>query len=354
MMRRFILPAVCLCLFGVLITRHGFSSEEPRPLAILTHDSFNVSQDVIDAFEKKHQASVRFIKIENAGAVLKQTLASKRRSSIADIVFGLDNTMMGPALKAGVFEPYDSPILDQIPNEFKLDPDNRLLPVDYGDVCLNYDKRWFARRGLAPPGSLEDLTRPMYKGLMVTENPATSSPGMAFLLMTVARFGEEKYLDFWRNLKANGLLVVDGWKEAYMGNFSTAYKGNRPIVVSYAGSPAAEVFYAEQKIYEAPSAAITDAGMAFRQVEFVGILKRARNKDLARKWVDYMLDTHFQKDIPLRMFVFPVNPSAPLPDMFTRYAIIARNPVRMPMDKIEKNTKKWVEAWTEAVLTNKP
>jgi thiamine transport system substrate-binding protein len=344
----------CLSLCGFFLQTHsGLSSEEPRAITILTHDSFSVSEQVIEAFEKEHHAKVHFLKVENVGALSKQAIDSKRRPPVADIVFGLDNTMMGPALKAGVFEPYASPLLDRIPNEFKLDPENRLIPVDYGDVCLNYDKKWFARRGLAPPGSLEDLTKPMYNGLLVVENPAMSSPGMAFLLATVAHFGEENFIDFWMALKKNGLLVVDGWKQAYLGHFSAASKGSRPIVISYASSPAAEILFSENQIFEAPSAAITDTGMAFRQIEFVGILKKGRNRDLAKKWVDYMLDVPFQKDIPLQMFVFPVNPAAPLPNLFTRYARVARKPIGMPLDEIEEHGKEWVDAWSEAMLTEK-
>ncbi len=353
MLRNCILLTGCLLSLTTLFSTSVFSSEEPEILTILTHDSFSVSEQVIEFFEQQHHATVRFIKVENAGAVLKQALAFRRRSPAADIVFGLDNTMMGQALEANIFEPYVSPFLNQIPDEFKLDPENRLLPVDYGDVCLNYDKKWFARRGLAPPGSLKDLTRPMYNRLTVVENPATSSPGLAFLLMTIAHFGEDDYLDFWAELRDNGLLVVDGWRQAYLGYFSGASKGSRPIVISYSSSPAAEVFFSEHPIYEAPNAAITDPGMTFRQVEFVGILKGARNKELARRWVDYMLDIPFQKDIPLQMFVFPVNPSAPLPDLFTRYAHIARKPASMPVEKIQKNRKKWVEEWSEVVFKYK-
>ncbi len=354
MMRNSILLAACLFLYAALFSHSVLSSEKPRTITILTHDSFSVSKHVIEAFEQAHQATVRLIKAETAGAALDQALAFRRRSPAADIVYGLDNTMMGRALEAGIFEPYASPLLNQIPQEFKLDPENRLLPVDYGDVCLNYDKKWFARRGLAPPGSLKDLTRPMYEGLTVVENPMTSSPGLAFLLATIAHFGEDQFLDFWADLRDNDLLVVDGWKQAYLGHFSAASKGSRPIVISYASSPAAEVFYAEHRIYEAPSAAITDSGMSFRQVEFVGIVKGARNKELARRWVDYMLDTPFQKDIPLQMFVFPVNPKAPLPDLFTRYARVARKPIYMPVEKIQKNRRKWVEAWSKVVLKHKP
>ena len=264
--------------------------------------------------------------------------------------FGVDNTFMSRALKAGIFEPYNAPGLADIRQDLRLDPQNRLLPVDFGDVCLNYDKGWFARKGLRPPERLEDLVQPAYAGLTVVENPATSSPGLAFLLATVGHFGKDGYLAFWRDLRANGVLVTNGWKEAYWGSFTAASKGDRPIVVSYASSPPAEVHFSEQPLAEAPTAAVTGSGTSFRQIEFVGILKGTPRGELARKLVDFMLGRTFQEDIPLQMFVFPANRSARLPDVFVKHAQIAADPVMVGYDDIDANREKWIEEWTAAVL----
>lgn len=143
--------------------------------------------------------------------------------------------------------PHHSPLLAAIPPELQLDRENRLLPVSFGDVCLNYDKGWFDQKKLPPPASLADLLQPEYKGLTVVQNPATSSPGLAFLLATIGRFGQDGYLNFWKRLRANDVLVASGWKDAYYGHFTAASKGDRPVVVSYASSPAAEVHYAKPR-----------------------------------------------------------------------------------------------------------
>ncbi len=255
-----------------------------RTLTVMTHDSFSVSKEVVAAFQAQCGCEVRFLKSGDAGLALNKAILS-RNNPLADVFYGVDNTFLSRALKADIFEPYASPALAGIPGELKLDGSNRLLPVDFGYVTLNYDKAYFAGKSLPLPAELRDLADPAYKGLLVVENPATSSPGLAFLLTTIAVFGEEgtyTYLDFWRDLRANDVLVTEGWEDAYYGQFSGGSgKGDRPLVVSYATSPAAEVFFSDPQPAESPTGSILPSGESFRQVEFVGILKNAAAPDLA-------------------------------------------------------------------------
>ena len=200
----------------------------PQSITVMTHDSFAISEDVIKTFEAENNAKVSFIQSGDAGSMLNQATLTKG-ASIADVIFGVDNTFLSRALEADIFEAYQSPELTNIADEFKLDPSNRALPVDYGDVCINYDKAYFTENNLAVPQSFEDLAKPEYKDLLVMENPATSSPGLAFLLATRAHFGD-RYLDYWKNLKDNGVVVVDGWETAYYTNFSASSgKGPQPM-----------------------------------------------------------------------------------------------------------------------------
>lgn len=320
-----------------------------KSITVMTHDSFNVSQEVISHFEQANQAKVRFLKSGDAGAALVQAILSKD-NPMADVFYGVDNTFFSRAVGADIFQPHNSALLAQIPAELKVDPENRLLPVDYGDVCLNYDKAWFAAKGIAPPSDLADLIKPEYAGLTVVQNPATSSPGLAFLLATIGRFGEEGFRDYWQKLRANKVLVTSGWEDAYFGHFTAASKGDRPIVVSYASSPPAAVHYAEKPLSEAPTAAVVSDGNAFRQIEFVGILKGTKEPELAAKFVDFMLDVQFQEDIPLQMFVFPANRSARLPEVFVKHAAVAAVPATVDPAAIEANRNGWIEAWTDVVL----
>ncbi|MDJ0782369.1 MAG: thiamine ABC transporter substrate-binding protein [Desulfosarcinaceae bacterium] len=342
--KTFLLP---LC-FLLLLTVQRLPAA-PVELVVMSHDSFNVNKRLVAEFETAHNAKIRFLKAGDTGAALNKAILSKN-NPLADVFYGVDNTFLSRALAADIFLPYPSPKLDHIPAALRLDPQHRLLPVDFGDVCLNYHKAWFKERDLAPPSRLEDLIKPAYKGLTVVQNPATSSPGLAFLLTTVAHFGDPNYLEFWKQLRANDVLVTDGWESAYWGHFSAASKGDRPIVVSYASSPSAEVHFAETPLTEAPTAALIAPGSVFRQIEFVGILKGTQRRRLAEKWIDTMLDRPFQEEIPLTMFVYPSNATARLPEVFVKHSQLADAPVELSPDAIAKGREAWIEAWTSAVL----
>lgn len=350
-MKRTIL-ALCLLLgVGCLLCScsRGCSRQDVPVVTVMTHDSFSMSEDVLAAFEKTQGIRVKFLKSGDAGAALNLALLS-RDHPLADVFYGVDNTFMSRALEADIFIPYRSPMLDSIRPELMLDPTHRLLPVDYGDVCLNYDRAWFESRGIPVPGGLEDLIRPEYSGLLVVENPATSSPGLAFLLATVAHFGEDGFVRYWEDLARNDVLVVDGWEDAYWGRFSASSKGDRPLVVSYSTSPAVEVHYADRPLEQSPTGAIVEGGSAFRQIEFVGILKGTRDLELSQKVVDFLLDKPFQEEIPLQMFMFPAHSRVELPEVFVRHARLAEDPATMQPEVISSRREIWIRAWTQAVL----
>jgi thiamine transport system substrate-binding protein len=231
-----------------------------------------------------------------------------------------------------------------------LDPEHRATPIDRGDVCLNVDKSWFAEHDVAPPNDLADLTDPHYRNLLVVENPATSTPGLAFMLATIAHFGEDGWHDYWRQLRANGVLVVDGWEDAYYARFSGASgsKGTRPIVVSYASSPPAEVIFAKPRPATAPTGVVESS--CYRQIELAGVLRGAKNADGARALIDFMLSRPFQEDVPLQMFVFPARPDAALPPEFEKFAVVPPQPLELPPEEVEANRERWVDEWTDIVV----
>jgi len=326
------------------------TSFAPATLVLASHDSFAIGEEVIAAFEAEHNVTVQVLTLGDAGAALNKIILSKD-APLADLFFGVDNTFLSRALAADVFESYPSPLLTQIPDDLELDAEHRLLPVDYGFVNLNADSEWFANAGIPLPQTLDDLTDPTYKGLFVAPNPATSSPGLAFLLATIDHFGEDGYLNFWQALKANDVLITDGWSEAYFEHFTVGSggAGDRPLVVSYSTSPPADVVYATDGRTEPASVNLFLPGSAFRQVEFVGVLKGAAQPELAQHFVDFMLDTQFQADIPLQMFVYPANPNATLPELFTQFAQTPPDPVIFDPAAIEANRERWVQAWADAM-----
>lgn len=338
-----------LLLLAVLLLVTACTAAEPTTVRLMTHDSFDIGAETLAAFTAETGITVEVFKAGDAGQVVNQAVLAKD-DPLADVLYGVDNTFLSRALENDLFVPYEPAVAQDLLPELRLDPQHRVQPVDYGDVCLNYDRAWFAENGMAPPQSLDDLVDPAYAGLTVVENPATSSPGLAFLLATVVTYGTDGYLDFWQALVANDVLVASGWEEAYYGAFTAASDGDRPIVVSYASSPPAEVYFAETAPGEAPTGTVTADGACFRQIEFVGILQGTRNAEAARKLVDFMLSPAFQEDIPLHMFVFPANATAVLPDVFATYAEIPPNPATLAPDEIAANREAWINAWTDIVL----
>lgn len=327
----------------------GADTDKQPVVRLMTHDSFDMSAELLADFEAETGIRVEVFKGGDGGEIVNKAVLS-REAPLADVLYGIDNTFLSRALENDLFLPYDSPELANIAESLKLDSGNQALPVDFGDICLNYDVAWFAGRGLAPPDELTDLVDPAYSGLTVVQNPATSSPGLGFLLATIGTFGEDGYLDYWRDLVDNDVLVTNDWETAHYSHFTAASDGDRPIVASYASSPVAEVYYAETPPDEPPTAAVTADGTCFRQIEFAGILRGTQVEKEARQLMDFLLGRRFQEDIPLKMFVYPANETAVLPEVFQNYSRIPDVPVQFDPELIAANREAWIQAWTEVVL----
>lgn len=347
------ITALLLLLMGLSITQ-----AQDTTLTLISHDSFNVSEDVLAAFEEETGITVEILRAGDAGQMVNQAILTKN-NPLADVLFGVDNTFLTRALDADLFIPYESPALESVDEAFIVDEDHRVTPVDYGDVCLNYDIAYFDDNDLALPESLQDLTDPAYESLLVVQNPATSSPGLAFMLATVAAFGTDDmtgadedddytYLDYWSALVANDVLISDGWEDAYFGQFTAASEdGTRPLVVSYASSPPVTI---DAETGEATTASIVADNTCFRQIEFAGILTGTDQEEAAQQFIDFLLSEAFQEDLPLQMFVFPVNELAELPEDFVEFAQIPDDPATVSLEMIEANRDTWIAAWTETVL----
>ncbi|MEU2224644.1 thiamine ABC transporter substrate-binding protein [Streptomyces sp. NPDC018347] len=329
-------------------------SADTRTVTLVSHDSWAVSKNVLKDFEKRSGYKVRVLKDGDAGQAVNKAILTKDNPQ-GDVFFGVDNTLLSRALDNGLFQPYAAKGLDQVDASHRLDPSkHRVTPVDYGDICVNYDKSWFSEHKLTPPQTFADLADPRYKNLLVTENAATSSPGLGFLLGSAAKFERAGgWPDYWKKLKTNGVKVVDGWEQAYYQEFSGSSEGrkaggDRPLVVSYASSPPAEVIYAKKRPATAPTGVAT--GTCFRQTEFAGLLSNARNAEGGKAFIDFLLTKEFQQDMPLNMFVYPVVKGAAVPAEFTQYGPAAKDPETMAPEKIAANRDQWVKSWTSLVL----
>lgn len=320
-----------------------------QTLRVLTHDSFDLSTEVLEGFSEETGVAVELLSGGDAGETVSRAILTKERP-IADVLFGVDNSLLIRATDAGIFEPYRSPLLQHVPEDLIFDREHRVTPVDVGYVAFNIDRDWFEREGLTPPADLGDLSEPRYQGLTAVLDPATSSPGLAFMLTTIDKFGEPGWLEYWAELRDNEVLVASGWSDAYYTAF-TRYGGDRPIVLSYATSPAAEVIFAEEPLSEAPTGNLFCERCAYRQVEAAGILRGTDQRRAAEMFIDFLLSREVQADIPGVMFVYPVREDVPLPAEFDEFAERPSREQTAELDpsEIAAGLEKWLDQWTQVV-----
>lgn len=317
-------------------------ADAPEKVVLVTYDSFALSDAAAAEFRRLTGAEIEVRASGDSGTMLTTALLAAGAPD-GDVIFGIDQTLATRALEEDLLEPFLPAGADDIPAELRLDgpAGERLTPIDTGDVCVNLDRVWFDEHDLTPPTTLEQLADPAYRDLLVVESPVTSSPGLAFLIGTVDRYGEDGWTDYWSRLRANGVSVRPSWDDAYYSDY-TVSGGDRPMVLSYASSPPAEVIYGE--VDEPSSTVLTDS--CTRQVEYAGVLRGAANPDLARRLVEFMVSDAWQRELPLSNFVFPVR-AVEMPEEFTRWAERAEDPMGLPAAVIDENRDEWIEQWRD-------
>ena len=325
-------------------------------VTLVAYDSFAVDPSAFDSFTATTGISVSIVTAGDAGTMLSKAALTAGNPE-GDVMWGVDNTLLARALASDVFEPYTSPELSSLAADATaLVPGHEATPVDEGDVCVNYDIAWFESNDLAVPASLQDLADPKYKELLVVENPATSSPGLAFMLATIAEFGDTGstgstggWQQYWKDLRANGVEVVDSWDIAYQERFSgSAGRGPRPLVVSYGSSPPVEVIYGDPVPETAPTGVLDTT--CFHQVEFAGILRGTKHAESAGKLIDFLVSKEFQEQLPLALFVYPVREGTTLPPEWVRWAVRPAEPLKVAPDEIEQHSEEWINTWTDVVV----
>lgn len=316
-------------------------------LRVMAHSSFELPKELLARFEQDAGVKLQIVKAGDAGEMVNKLILTKARP-IADVVYGIDNTLLSRARQAGVLEPYTGPAASR-PSAAALG--DGVVPVDYGFVSLNVDKAWFARSGLALPASLQDLAQPAYARLLVVQNPATSSPGQAFLMATIAGLGEEAAFDWWARMRANGVKVVKGWTEAYYTEF-TRNGGTRPIVLSYASSPAAEVFYSKTPLAEAPTANLFIRGGVFRQVEGVALVRGGNPaaREAAGRFIEFLRSPAVQQALQTTMWMYPAEAGAPLAEVMREHATPPTGFDNPDPARMQAQARAWVQRWSRVVL----
>ena len=327
-----------------------------RTVRLVAYDSFPVSgtslNDAFDDFTAETGIAVEIVSAGDTGAMVTKAVLTAGTPE-GDVLWGIDNTFLSRALDGDVFEPGvladDHPDLVSIPAELRaLAPAGEVVPVDVGDVCVNVDLGWFAERDLDPPTTFDDLIDPAYADLLVVQDPGSSSPGLAFVLATIATYGEDGWLDWWSALRDNGVEVTSGWTEAYYERFTWAGGGPRPLVVSYASSPPAEVLFADPPRDDAPTGVMEQT--CFRQVEFAGVLRGTPEPEAAAALLEFLISPTFQAELPLNLFVYPANADVELPDVFVEHTVVPDAPLGVDPALIEANRTAWIDAWTDTVV----
>ena len=342
---------IVIILFSSITACSGNSStssnnpEESQDSVILvTHDSFAVSDTTFDIFTSITGIKVQQVSVGDTGQLISSALLTSSEP-LGDVLFGIDNTFLSRGIEGGIFEAYISPNLQNLPTDFSHETSELVTPIDYGHVCINYWIESF-NKDLEAPKTLDDLIKPAYADLLVVQNPETSSPGLAFLLSTISKYGE-RWQEYWEALRNNGVSVTSDWESSYYGEF-IAGGGDRPIVVSYASSPVAELIYADPPVVTSPTAVIKDS--CFKQIEYAGILSGSKKQRAAQKLIDFMLTNDFQDDIPLNMFMMPVSKFSNLPPEFDLYEEIPDPIDPISSTEIQEKRNLWTEEWTNLVL----
>ncbi len=321
------------------------SDNDSSTVTLVTHDSWSMPKKVMAQFERESGYELEVLRSGDAGQVTNK-LVLTAENPIGDAVYGIDNTFASRAMDAGVLADHEPTDLPDSASAYVLPDDqsgSTLTPVDWSDVCVNVDLEWFDAEGIEPPRTLDDLTDPTYKDLFVTPGASTSSPGFAFLLATIGRYGEDGWLAYWERLVANGARVVSGWSDAYEVDFTAAGgEGDRPIVLSYASSPPFTIPEGKQR---PTTAALLDT--CFRQVEYAGVLAGSDNPQGAAELVDFMTSRTFQDALAENMYVFPVDDEATLPPLWKRWAEPAPAPIDLPAADVAQNRDDWLRAWSD-------
>ncbi len=333
-MRRWIASITGAAMALGFVACSGDGGTAPVTVTLVAYDSFPTEKtplnDALATFTEDTGITVKIVTAGDAGAMVSKAALTAGNPE-GDVMWGVDNTLLSAAIDAKVFagEP---------------------TQVDFGDVCVNYDIAYFTQHDLQPPGTFDDLAQPEYKDLLVVENPATSSPGLAFMLATIDKYGDAGWTQYWRTLRSNGVEVVDSWETAYYERFSGSggSSGDKPLVVSYASSPPAEVVFADPPIDAAPTGVAT--GTCFRQMEYAGVLRGTRHGDAAQQLVTFLTGETFQRTLPLTLFVYPVNGTVSLPEVFTKFAAVPANPYSMDPVRIAQHRQSWQEQWTQTVI----
>ena len=305
-------------------------------LTIYTYDSF-VSEwgpgPIIEKiFEEKHNADVEFVAVDSAATLLNKVILEGDTSK-ADIVLGLDMNLFDLAEQSELFTTHNINDINNLINLPLKWESNKFVPYNYGYFSFVYNEANLA----TPPKSMDELINST-NARIVIQDPRTSTPGLGLLTWMKALYGE-KAGDEWKKLNKKIISVTKGWTDAYY-NFFMA--GEADMVLSYTTSPAAHIMFEER--YDILATTFEEGN--YITIEFAGILNNSQNKDLANKFLNFMLSEEFQSVIPSTNIMYPITNIKDLPEAFDKLDV--PNFIQMDPKEINKNKEKWIDEWLNA------
>lgn len=334
--------ALIVILFSILVVS-GCTQEQSDSdvLIIYTYDSmvseYGLGPKVIPKFEEQCNCEVKLIAKGDAGQILT-TLVLEKDNPKADVVIGIDNSMLHQALSNEVLEEFTPSNSGIVPENLRFGK-GYLTPYDYGYIAFMYDSEKIS----VPLNNFNSLLDSSLRKSIAIQNPSTSSPGLALLLWTISIYGDPGYKEFWREFKPNILTVTEGWDES-SGLFAA---GEVPIYLSYATSPPYYVEFEEK--YTVLGASFEEGH--YIQIEGMGIVKGAKNRKLAEDFIEFSLTEPFQEEIPFTQFMFPVNQNVELPQAFQEYAVTPVKQLELDAELVEEKQEEWISEW-EKIITS--
>lgn len=318
--------------------------QQVKEIRLLTHNSFHVDETALAAFEKETGYKVVVDALGDGGELTSKLVLTKD-APLGDVVFGVDNTFASRLIAEDIVT--DAKV--EMPagvDKYLVEGSNAMIPVDMGDVCINVDNAWYQQKGQTPPAGFADLVKPEYKDQLVVMNPASSTPGLAFVLATIGEYGADGWAKYWEQLRDNGVKVTPGWEDAFNVDYSAGEgKGPRPIMVSYSSSP---TYFMNEAGTESTNSALLNT--CFRQVEYAAVLKGAKNPEGAKAFVEFLLDVPQQESIPELMYMYPVNPQAKLPQTLAEFGPLAEKPLQVDPAEINSKREEWIRTWNDTVI----
>lgn len=315
-------------------------------LTILDHGAFGAFDDAKARFEELTGAKVEHIEADDSGSALNRAAREKGDPSF-DVIYGIDNVLWTKAVEEGVFHAYEPALATRIdPAYVFFEGTWWATPVDHGYIGVNWDP---VKLG-ANITSLDDVKA--HAGQFVTQDPRTSTPGLGFLLATIATYGETGWKDYWTDLFEGGVLVTSGWTEAYEQHFSAGYgadyggAADKAIVTSYTESPAYEAFFGRPA--DALARPLVAPQSTFHQIQTMGIAKGTKELLAAQAWIEFTLTEDFQKLAAPGNAVYPVVSTVSTDDTYGDVdpAPGSFEPAQLDPATIGANLERWLREWT--------